>query len=703
MRLPIALGFHWQEWFEVHSPFVRVDTSLLSRLTITAFLVWTLFMLALVVWISWEVDDQAIRMAYKEAVANFNKDQAFRIWATGHGGVYVPVTEDTQPSPYLAHIPERDITTPSGRALTLMNPAYMLRQMMDQYSDLYGVKGRITSLTPLNPGNAPDPWERAALQAFEDGRTQEVFEVTEIDGEPYLRLIRPMTVGKGCLFCHGHQGYNVGDVRGGVGVYVPLAEYYSAAESSKATMRFSFGGIWLLGMAGIGWIGRHGRLRLEERKTFEQQIWHQANFDPLTRLANRNLFQDRLQLAIAQAAREGSQLALMFIDLDRFKDVNDTQGHHIGDELLIHAADRLRACVRASDTVARMGGDEFVVVIEGVERVEDVAAVGRKILKELSIPFQLGRNVIHLSASIGITIYPEDGNSSLTLLKNADTAMYQAKEDGRNTYRFFNWDMTRRARERVALENDLRVAMVEGQLSLNFQPIVEVANGRCVGAEALLRWQHPQRGWIPPEQFIPLAEDSGLIVPIGNWVLENAVEHWERWRAAGGRYLHLNLNVSTLQCRSKEFPAKIDQLLADHPELMGWLTLEITESLFIGAGDEVVDLLAGLRARGLYLSVDDFGTGYSSLSYLKRFPLDELKIDRSFVSDLPHNEDDAAVCEAIIDMSHRLGLSVVAEGVEKASQLDFLRGRGCELAQGFYIGRPMAAEEFLQYLGGCGT
>ncbi|MEW8459170.1 MAG: diguanylate cyclase, partial [Candidatus Thiodiazotropha endolucinida] len=419
-------------------PLVQSDEARLRIQLWLAFFGWTLLVLFLLLWAMSNEDAEMLELARQEAIDNFNKDQAFRVWATTHGGVYVPVTERTQPSPHLSHIPERDLVTPSGRQLTLMNPAYMLRQMMEDYADLYGVKGRITSIKPLNPNNAPDDWERAALESFDRGEMEQ-FELTDISGEPYLRLIRPMVTTEGCLKCHHHQGYQVGEVRGGVGISVPMKHYFSSAAEQKREIKAGLGMIWLAGVSAIWFYGRRSRQRLHERKDYEDQIWHQANFDSLTGLSNRNLFLDRLDRVLAYTQRQQSMLALLFIDLDRFKYVNDALGHAIGDQLLKEAGRRLRLCVREMDTVSRLGGDEFTVILPAINEGQSVVRVATSILTELSRPFDLAGQEAHISASIGITLYPQDGSNSGMLLQNADTAMYQAKAEGRNTFRFFTW------------------------------------------------------------------------------------------------------------------------------------------------------------------------------------------------------------------------------------------------------------------------
>ncbi|MCG7988360.1 MAG: EAL domain-containing protein [Candidatus Thiodiazotropha weberae] len=678
-------------------PHVHSDKARLRVQLWLVFFGWTLMVLLLLLWALNNEDAEMQELARQEAIDNFNKDQAFRVWATTHGGVYVPVTERTQPSPHLRHIPERDLVTPSGRQLTLMNPAFMLRQMMDDYADLYGVRGRITSIKPLNPDNAPDDWEWAALKSFERGE-KEQFELTDIDGEPYLRLIRPMQTQKGCLKCHLKQGYQVGDVRGGVGISVPMKDYFATAAVQKREISMGLGLIWLAGLSAIGFYARRSYQRLEERKDYEDQIWQQANFDSLTGLSNRNLFLDRLDHALAYAQRQQTMVALLFIDLDRFKYVNDALGHATGDQLLQEAARRLRLCVREMDTVSRLGGDEFTVILPAISEGQSVARVAASILNELSRPFDLAAQETHVSASIGITIYPQDGSDTGMLLQNADTAMYQAKEDGRNTYRFFTWEMNREAEGRISMGAALRNAIRNDEFLLHYQPIVDIADGQIVGAEALIRWDSPERGRVRPDEFIPVAEESGLIVPIGDWVLQQATLDLKLWDQVGLKMDLLSVNVSTVQFQYEGFLGKMADLLKDNQHLTSRLFLEITESVFLNEHREPGVRLGELRKQGISISIDDFGTGYSSLSYLKRFPVDKIKIDRSFVRDVTTDPEDAALCEAIIAMAHHLGLKVVAEGVETEAQWQFLRNSGCDYAQGYYFSQPLTVSDFTDHL-----
>jgi diguanylate cyclase (GGDEF)-like protein len=431
-----------------------------------------------------------------------------------------------------------------------------------------------------------------------------------------------------------------------------------------------------------------------ERRLAEERLTHLAHHDALTGLPNRTLFSDRLAQALIDARRHGRLVAVLFLDLDRFKTINDTLGHDVGDALLKRVAERLSGCVRPGDTISRLGGDEFTLILADVAQAEDVVSMGQKLLSAFAEPFVVGERELFITPSIGITLYPLDADTLDGLLKNADVAMYRAKEIGRNNCQFFRPEMNQQAHERLALEHALRRALERAEFSLVYQPIVELASGRIVGAEALLRWRHPTLGPVPPAQFIPLAEETGLIVPIGEWVLRAACAQSRAWREAGLPSLRLTVNLSIRQVRHHQLLAEVRRTLAESDTAPALLGLELTESILMQHHDAAVDTLNQLQRDGVVFSIDDFGTGYSSLSYLKRLPIAVLKIDRSFVRDLTRDANDADIVGAIITLAHRLGISVIAEGVETAEQLAFLQAQGCDAVQGFYIAEPMAATAF---------
>ncbi|MDQ2695060.1 MAG: EAL domain-containing protein, partial [Pseudomonadota bacterium] len=438
---------------------------------------------------------------------------------------------------------------------------------------------------------------------------------------------------------------------------------------------------------------------LSKEKLAESRIYHLAHHDVLTNLPNRSLLLDRLNQALAQAARHQRKLALLLVDLDRFKVINDTLGHAVGDQLLQGVAARISGCVRSEDTVARPGGDEFVILLSDIHQEQDAAFVAQKIIDVLtSCAFTFYQHELHIEPSVGISIYPHDGGDAETLMKNADTAMYHAKKHGGNTYQFYAAEMNAAAVERLALESSLRHAIDRGELLLYYQPQMELASGRLLGMEALIRWQHPHRGLVPPARFIPVAEEVGLILPIGEWVLRQACQQHRRWQEAGYGPVRVAVNLSARQFRQGTLLEVLTRILRETAMPPSLLELELTEGMLMQHTQETVETLRALNRLGIRITIDDFGIGYSSLSYLKRFPIHKLKVDRSFVRDITVDPDDAAIVSAIIAMAHGLKLNVIAEGVETAEQLTFLRQQQCDAIQGFYYSPPLPADALVRLL-----
>jgi len=430
-----------------------------------------------------------------------------------------------------------------------------------------------------------------------------------------------------------------------------------------------------------------------DRKLYQARIEQQANYDTLTGLANRSLLQDRLEQALLSANTYNTRVAVAFVDLDRFKYINDSLGHHVGDELLRTMADRLESCIRDCDTVARLGGDEFVVLITGQTTTDLVRNIVERMLAVVSQPWITEHGEFNVSCSIGVALYPSDGLDAQTLLKHADSAMYRAKESGRNNFQFFTRELNALMIERLAMESSLRRALERDQFMLEYQPRVDLHTNKIIGAEALIRWILPEQGIVEPARFIPLAEETGLIVPIGKWVLKAACAQNKAWQDAGLEPIVVSVNVSARQFRQDNLVRTISEVLEETGLDSQYLEIELTESMVMHDAAQLVAMLGELKRLGVQISVDDFGTGYSSLSYLKRFPVDRLKVDRSFVEHLATDSDDATIVRAIITLGHNLGLKVVAEGVEKPEQLNFLRLNHCDEAQGFIYCRPVNSVE----------
>jgi len=462
-------------------------------------------------------------------------------------------------------------------------------------------------------------------------------------------------------------------------------------DGSLAPITFSLAPL----LAGGRLIGVAGTAEdITERRRAQERIEHLAYHDALTGLPNHALLQDRLEVAISRARHDRRSIAVLFLDLDRFKVVNDSLGHPMGDRLLQRVGERLSSVVRQGDTVARLGGDEFVVVLSDLKDVEDAVRVGEKIVAGIRLPFRIGDEELFVTTSLGISVFPSDGESGETLIKNADTAMYRAKEQGRDNYQLFTPVLNARSVNRLVLETGLRRAVENGELVIHYQPIFDLASGGAVGMEALVRWNHPERGLVHPSEFIPLAEETGLIVPLGAWVLATAAAQIRRWRDAGLSPPRVAINFSTRLLAIPTLPGDIGRALRDAGIEPQQLEMEITESVAMNNPDESLAVLYAVRHLGVSISMDDFGTGYSSLGMLKRLPIDTLKLDRAFLRDIESSVDDAAISRAVIVLAHGMKLKVTAEGVETEAQLEFLRRHRCDQAQGFLLGRPLPAPDF---------
>ena len=779
---------------------------------IGAYILWTLLIGISLFWAVSQQNKQTQNLAINTARASFNKDQAYRLWATSHGGVYVEPTVKTPPSPWMAHLPDRDLVTLQGKKLTLMNPAYMLREMMEDYSDLYGIRGRITGIVYLNPANKADPWEARAIRSFEKG-TREVMEFRSDNGVESLRLMRPMIMQEGCMKCHGHLGFKVGDVRGGVGVNVPMEPYRNLEYAAIRGLVFTYGGIYVTGVFVIGILMRRAQRRIRkevevgeeihlaarvfenaleaiiitdpsgvilrvnkafvritgfreeealgktpgilksehqppnfyknmwetllqegrwqgeiwnrkkdgevfvawenisaaygmdgsikffigsfsditEKKVSEQRIQHLAHYDALTELPNRVLFHATLE----QAMRDSESLSLLFLDLDGFKKINDSMGHPMGDDLLGQVARRIRGSLGSRALVfSRVGGDEFLVLLHGVEKASGIAV---EILESLVKPFHLGNREVFISGSIGISVYPEDGEDAGTLIQHADSAMYLAKGNGKNQFRFYSRDLTLEAEKRIQLEGELRRAIRNQEFIVYYQPRVSTFTGKIIGMEALVRWNHPDKGLVFPDSFIPLAEEMGLIPAIDEIVIQESCRYTNELIQAG-HDLRVSANLSIVNLGNCGMIGTIKKILDTTKIDPNQIELEITESYFLQLDEMSLQCFEDIRKFGIGLSIDDFGTGYSSLLYLRQIPAQILKIDKSFIENIHQSIEDRTLVSNIISLAHGLGLEVVAEGVETCEHARILKSMDCDQMQGYYFARPLPPAEFEKFL-----
>lgn len=666
----------------------------------TMVLLWTLAVAVSLAWNIVQVRESVREQARSSARASIYKDLNYRGLIADLGGVYARIDAGVEPNPFLAHVPGRDVVTTGGARLTLLNSSYFMRLIHDRELDLAspGLRGHTTSLHPLRAANAPDPWERAGLEAFAQG-AREWSGVEESPDGPVFRLMRPRLTTAACLECHGHQGYREGDVLGGISVTVPLAPLYAQARERSLLFGLGHGFLWLLGIGGIA-LG----YRILTGK--EEDLTRAAFYDPLTGLPNRTLFMDRLEQALLRAQRHHERGALFYLDLDRFKHINDSLGHSIGDGLLRQVATALRGLLREEDTVARLGGDEFVVLLTGLGSDPDAAflharTLATKLLQHLCRRYPVDGHELYVSISVGITLFPENAHTSQDLLKQADAAMYEAKDRGGNAFHFYVPSLQAAADHRLQMENELRSALENGELVLYYQPQVDSERNQVLGAEALLRWEHPGHGLTHPDDFIHIAEETGLILTIGEWVIREACRQIRAWDGESSRrpLPQVSVNVSPRQFRQPDFVQRVKGILAETGVSPGRIVLELTERILLEDMEGAAERIRELQAIGARFCIDDFGMGYSSLAYLKNLPVEALKIDRSFVRDIPTDPNDVAIVETIIAMAWRFGLKVIAEGVETEEQLHFLAARGCDAYQGHLHSHAMPAVEFERHLG----
>ncbi len=661
--------------------------------TAVALLLWSALSAYSLKWNISNLHDEKVRLATAEARANWNKDMAFRSWASRHGGVYVRPDERTPPNPYLSHLPSRDVRLDDGTALTLMNPAYMMRQMTEEYESSYGIKGKATGKIVLNPKNKPDEWEHSALQRFEQGES-EVVEETAIDGKPFVRLMKVVIMEQSCVQCHGHLGFKAGDVRGGVSIAIPLTPYFDADKVTVRTIVFVHTVVWGLGLAGMLLFSTVVWRRQNDNGKLLRLIEHEALHDVLTGLPNRQLFLDRIEQSLDRCHREGGyHFAVCLVDLDRFKLINDSYGHQMGDRVLLEIAERLQRHTRPGDTAARLGGDEFTLLLESAASLESMLAAVERVLEELREVMVIDGVSIHTDASIGICCSSQCYTQADEMIRDADIAMYRAKDEGKGRIEFFNPEMHQKALIIMQLESELHQAMERGELQIYYQPVVDTHNNTVGGFEALLRWTHPEMGSIPPEKFIPLAEATGLIGKIGEWVLHQACHQVQEWNQHYGSRFFIAVNLSGKQIDDdNDLVETVRQALSSSDLPAGLLHCEVTESTLIRHKEAATRVLNEIQQLGVHISIDDFGTGYSSLTYLHQFSFDILKIDKSFVQDMTAEGKGLQLVRMLMMLAHDFNMEVIAEGVETEDQYNRLKAFNCSWIQGYYFLRPVPKE-----------
>jgi len=643
---------------------------------------WLLLVLVSFVLNTLNAQQQESNIALQSARSFFQQVIITRAWNAEHGHVYVPVSKTAPPNPYLTGN-KRDIDTGDGTLLTQINPAYMTRQIAELASQRQpDLRIHITSLNPIRPENQPTPKEIEVLQKFEQGLT-EYGEIIDLGSESQFFYMAPLVVEESCLDCHKHQGYKIGDIRGGISVSLPFTP-------SNIVIPLLLGhlSIGLAGLLGILLAGR----KLEHAYNL---IKAQSSTDYLTQLDNRRSFSEKLDHGIRVAQRDNSSLALLLLDLDHFKEVNDTLGHPCGDRLLIQVAEGLRSNLRNVDTIARLGGDEFALLIEKVEDAQSAAFVAQKVLRIFKQEWHLEQSRdVKISASIGISLFPAHGDTQKLLMEHADTALYRAKEQGRNCFHFYTKDLTEAAMQRIELENSLKQALLNSELDLYYQPILDTKTSTIVGAEALLRWHHPELGLMIPDTFIAIAEEKGLIKEIGQWALQQCCRQGKKWLDQDINFKTVSLNVNNFQIHHRDFITHLKQALETSQLPPQMLMLELNESTLMADEMETIDLLSTLSDIGVKLAIDNFGTGYSSLSRMQQYPVTHLKIDQRFINSTTDSDQLDSVAQTSILIGQTFSMELIAVGVEQQQQVELLRDAGCHFYQGYAFSPAISAGFF---------
>ncbi len=669
---------------------------------------WTVIFVILLGFIATEIESNARHHAFIRARSVVERDVLYRQWAAEHGGVYVPVSEDVQPNPHLSFVHNRDIVTTDGEILTLVNPAAMTRQVYELSNRHSQIINRITSLDLMNRDNAPDTWEATALMELSETGADAFSALVDKNGVDYARTIVPLRTEAGCLECHFDQGYKVGDIRGGISVMVPFAPFLDEEWAASLHMLIMATLLWLAGLIFI--LVFSGKLKQQlvfireserQRNIAESTLHYLAHFDKKTNLPNRALFDDRLGQSIVHAERLMTKVAVAVVQIDNFTKICDTFTHSVEDVLIRKFAEVVGACIRPDDSVARFEKDSLLILLPGILAKENIARIVDKINSRLEKTITIEGHEVFINASFGVALYPDDTTDAENLVRFAETAAERACSLERTNLQMYSTELNEMAHEQLFLETALRKALQEEQFTIYYQPQVDAPSGRVTGAEALIRWFHPEKGMITPDRFIPLAENNGMIFPIGEWIMLNACRQAAAWQKELDRSFQIGINVSAKQFADPHLIDMIDRALTETGLPAENLEIEITEGMIMADVERAIETLIDLKVRGIKIAIDDFGTGYSSLSQLKKFPIDRLKIDRSFVSELGLQQDDKVIVEMIIELTGKLNLSVIAEGVENKEQKDFLVSRGCYQMQGFFFSRPVPPGEFGTVLARC--
>ena len=640
------------------------------------------------------------------------RDLLYRSWGVSKGGIYIKVSENHQPNPHLAFLPNRDINLPDGNMLTLITPSNITHEAFELSNQAGETLSKITALKVVNPSNSADAWERDAINQFKQG-AKEVSAVDNLHGKQYVRTMRPFVVGKKCVKCHSAQGYDVGQIRGGLSISIPLDPVLAESRQTTYMVIAMFFGLWCMGMVGISLqfrkLKRQTELALEHeqhRDHAETNLYYMTNYDSRTNLPNRVMFEKRMQSIVSQDSNpsqgsslpqdsnQGNWLTVVTLEMKNFRQLQEISSENVGAAYLKICAERIADHVHPEDVIARLDENRLIFTLGHHEEQLGACHVYKDIQESLCEPVQLSSGEVFPVAFMGAAFYPNDASDIASLIKMSGAALDRSLEKGEGGFEMYSEIMQSEVVDRISMENNLRKALQNDLFVLHFQPQIDAVTGEMTGVEALLRMQGENGQLVPPDKFIPVAEESGLIIPIGEWVLRTACMQVVRMQKQTGLALQIGVNVSARQFRDPALPELVEKILTETGLAPGCLEIEITESTFIGDIDKTIETLTDLKIRGVQIALDDFGTGYSSLSYLNKFPIDRLKIDRSFVADISDNKDDRLLVGLIVEMGRKLGLNVIAEGVEDDIQKHLLIGMGCHVMQGFLFARPLAFDDF---------
>jgi len=681
-----------------------MKTSFVKRNMLLFAIGWTVMVISAMSVYLWLDHQHTIDRVKVRAQTLLERDLLYRSWGVSKGGIYIKVSDKQQPNPHLAFLPNRDIALPDGTMLTLVTPSNITQQAFELSNQAGETLSKITAIKVVNPSNVADAWEHDAIRQFEQG-VEEVSEVNKLHDMPYVRTMRPFVTEKACLKCHAAQGYAIGQIRGGLSISIPLDPVLAERWRTNYPVIAMFFTLWCMGMLGIRLqcrrLKRETELALEHeqyRDHAETNLYYMTNYDPRTNLPNRALFEERTKSIISECSNQNNWLTVVTLEMKNFRQLQEMSSENVGDTYLKICAERIAEHLHSDDVIARIDENRLVFTLGHHEEQLGVCHVFKDILGSLSEPIQLTGDEIFPVAFMGVAFHPDDANDISSLVKMSGAALDRSLEKGEGGFEIYSEVMQSEAVYRVSMENSLRKALQDDLFVLHYQPQVDAVTGEVTGSEALLRMQDEKGQLVPPDKFIPVAEESGLIIPIGEWVLRTACIQAVRLQKQAGRELQMCVNISARQFRDPALLELVEKTLAQTGLAPECLEIEITESTFIGDINKTIETLTDLTIRGVTIALDDFGTGYSSLSYLNKFPINRLKIDRSFVADIADNEEDRLLVGLIVEMGRKLGLNVIAEGVEDDIQKHLLIGMGCHAMQGFLFSRPLAFEDFVTWL-----